>query len=227
MQISKRIQDFNNNAYSASQKSTTLSEKRIKKILNFVGSGHRILDVGCYDGTIAKRLEQNGNKVVGIDIAASAVKLAKSKKIDAYVWNLEEGDLPKKFGKFDVVVAGEIIEHIFDTDGFIRKIGKVLRPGGRLVMSTPNLACLGCRISLVIGKTPWMIKNGLEGLKSGHIRYFTIQTLTELLTKNGFVVGTMSSDSIGFGQSFTIPFLNNIFPQLGRVLVVVAQKNEI
>ena len=201
-----------------------MGDKRVNKILEFVGSGHRVLDVGCFDGSIAKKLEQKGNTVVGIDIAANAVKLARKKKINAHVWNLEEGDLQKKFGKFDVVVAGEIIEHIFDTDNFIRRIGKVLKPGGKLVMSTPNLACLGSRIGLIFGKTPWMIENGLEGQRSGHIRYFTIQTLTELLTKNGFLMERISSDSFGFGQSLIVPFLNEIFPQLGRVLIVCCHK---
>jgi len=192
-------------------------------MLTLIGQGKRVLDIGCFDGTIAELVQRN-NKVVGIDIAPKAVALARKNGVNAHVFNFEEDLLPTSFGKFDLVIAGEIIEHVFDTGGFIRKISRILVPNGELVLTTPNLVGLGSRLGFMFGKTPWMIENGIEGIKSGHIRYFTKETLTELLHTNGFKVEVLTCDSLGLGREMNIPFFDELLPQFGHVLIVRARK---
>ena len=140
MSVSKVINQFNNKAYGKEWRPSDLVQKRVKKLISLVGTGNKVLDIGCYDGTIAKTLNDKGNDVLAIDIADSAIKLAKKKGVNAMVFNFEEDKLPKSMKDFDVVIAGEIIEHIFDTDGFIQKVGSVLKKNGSLILTTPHLS---------------------------------------------------------------------------------------
>ncbi len=223
MKLSEIIFNFNNNAYSSPWEINAINNLRLKKILALIGSGKRVLDVGCYDGTIALQIQRQGNEVVGIDISAKAVKLANKQGLTAYVSNLEEEKMPKAIGKFDVIVAGELIEHIFDPDAFLSKLNTVLQPNGCIILTTPNLAGLGSRLSLLLGKLPWMIENDILPGKSGHIRYFTYDELVKLLNRQGFKVVAFTTDSIGM-QNITVPFIDKFFPRIGRILTSKAQK---
>lgn len=90
MKLSLRIKSFYEKRFGEERESVELAELRIRKILELIGSGKRILDVGCYDGGISLRLKKLGNEVVGVDISAKAVRLAKKRGVEAYVCNLEE-----------------------------------------------------------------------------------------------------------------------------------------
>jgi len=218
------LKTFNEKAYEKAWIPGLHGANRLRIISQLVGTGKKILDVGCYDGTIAKSLIDTGNKVVGIDIAKSAIVQAKRKKVNAFVWDIAQKPLPPKFGLFDVVVAGEIVEHVFDTDKFIKNLHRALKRGGHLIITTPNLAGLGPRLFLLFGKTPWMIENRTIGIKAGHIRYFTFDTLTELLEDNGFEVQIKCTDIVGMGKSVHIPLLDKIIPSLGRIVFIKAVK---
>lgn len=223
MKLSNVITTFNNNAYATPWEVNSINNLRVKQIVKLVGSNKKVLDVGCYDGTISLQLKKQKNQVVGVDISKNAVRLAQKKGIEAYVWNIEEDNVPKALSKFDVIVAGELIEHIFDPDSFLKKLSSVLKPKGSIILTTPNLAGLGSRLSLLLGKLPWMIENDILPGKSGHIRYFTYDELKKLLDRHGFKIISFKTDSIGIAH-FTIPLIDKIFPNFGRILIVKAQK---
>lgn len=224
MNLSKIIREFNNNAYSKKWQPSNLGQKRVNQILDLIGSKKIVLDVGCYDGTIAKQIESLGNKVVGIDIAKPAVEMAKKKGIKAFVYNLEEDEIPASIGKFDVIVAGELIEHIFDPDSFLVKLKALLKPKGYIILTTPNIAGLGSRLGLLLGKLPWMIENDIQPGRSGHIRYYNFFEIQKLLTRQKFKITDFRTDSIGLG-SLNLPLLGNFLPNFGRILIIKAQKN--
>lgn len=223
MKLSDVVVAFNNRAFAKSWKVNSINSLRIGKIIFLVGSGKRVLDIGCYDGTISKKIKDNRNGVIGIDISEKAVGLARKKGIEAYALNIEEKNIPSSLGKFDVIIAGEIIEHLFDPDTFLKKIHKALKPKGYLVLTTPNLASIGARVSLFLGKKPWMIENDILPGKSGHIRYFTFEELQKLLSRCGFRIKNFTADSVGVDQT-TLPYLATLFPSLGRILIVKAEK---
>ncbi len=224
MKLDKRIFSYNNQTYSDPWHPNCLSQKRVEKVLELVGSGNRVLDIGCFDGTITKSIQRLGNQVVGIDISKRALQLARKKGLETVSLNFETDKLPPGLGKFDIVVASEILEHIFDTSNFLKKIHRVLRPAGQLVLTTPNLAGLGSRISLILGHSPWMVEDTLGEGTSGHIRYFTPGSLDSLLQATGFKTINFSTDSVGFGPNLSLPFLDLAFPSLGRIIVVKAQR---
>lgn len=80
--------------------------------------------------------------------------------------------LPFTSNSLDIVVAGEIIEHLYDTGDFLEEIKRVLKPEGKLIITTPNLAPLANRARILFGFQPPTCNIELDG-QVGHIRAFT------------------------------------------------------
>ena len=190
-------------------------------VLSLVGEKRVVLDVGCLDGSISVRLASRGNHVLGMDLCCGALKHAKEKGIQVIVADAETS-FPVRDGTFDVVFAGELIEHVLDIDWFLQEIRRVLRPGGFLVLSTPNLASLGRRFLLIFGRNPFIDISPRRG--AGHVRYFVKDTLFEILMLHGFKIVYFTSDVVNLNRTGSIysTSIVKIFPTLGRSLIVKA-----
>jgi len=205
------------------------SEKiRLTKIQFFVGTENKVLDLGCYDGSLGKLLIENKNDVYGIDASEEALHIAKKNGL-----KVKSGDLEKIIdfddGYFDVVVAGEIIEHIVNTDFFIDEIKRVLKPNGVLILSTPNVASLGRRLLLLFGKNPYFEASlGFPpNATAGHIRFFTKDLLCDFLVHKGLNVVEFTSDCVNLIPSGKInsKFLADLMPSFGRSLIIKTNVN--
>lgn len=88
---------------------------RLEKIISLVGENNKVLDIGCYDGTLGEILLKNGNKVFGIEANEEVAEIAEKRGLKVKIQDIESGiDFEDNF--FDVVVAAEVIEHLVDTD---------------------------------------------------------------------------------------------------------------
>jgi 2-polyprenyl-3-methyl-5-hydroxy-6-metoxy-1,4-benzoquinol methylase len=204
---------------------TVADDLRMRKLVMLAGQGNRILDLGCGEGWLARLLKENGNDLTGLDFTTAAVHTSRKKGIKTFVCNVETDRWPVKNSSFDVVVAAELIEHILDTDTLMKKIRRVLKPGGRLIISTPNTASLGRRLLLLFGRNPYL-EECFHKTAAGHVRYFVREGIIKLLKRHSFVLEKLVSDTIvilphQWGQS---ALLANIFPTLGKSLIVVAKK---
>jgi len=213
--------DFNSIRYKDDFPLDAVERIRIKKALKLIGSGKKVLDIGCGDGFISEMIRDNQNKVSGIEIAENAIKKCKKKGIQVYDLDLNSDWQKKLKGKFDVIYSGEIIEHIFDTDKFLKNIHRTLKKGGELVIDTPNVASFGRRIFLAFGISP-LIETTARSYDAGHIRYFTFKTLKKLLNENGFRVDCHTTDCVNFDRNGKVKsvLLAKIFPSIGRSLIL-------
>ena len=98
-------------------------------------AGARLLDVGCGGGLLAPHVPP-GYEHVGVDLSSSALAVAAQHGLEPV--QADAAALPFPDASFDVVVAGEILEHVTDLAGTVREACRVLRPGGRLVADTIN-----------------------------------------------------------------------------------------
>jgi len=104
----------------------------------WIGTGKRVLDLGCRDGSLTNYYA-SGNTVTGVDIDQHALSLASERLDIATVWlDLNREQLPFDDGSFDVVVAGELLEHLVDPASVADEAYRVLVPGGIFVGSVPN-----------------------------------------------------------------------------------------
>lgn len=198
---------------------------RKKLMLDLTGRNKKVLDLGCYYYLFGKQLIDNNNKVYGLDFSPKVLQRAKKVGVKAFLCNLETDSWPVPKNFFDVVIAGDVIEHILDTDKFLQKTRKVLKKDGALVLTTPNLASLGRRLLLLLGKNP-IIETSLMVERGGHVRYFVKESLFILLEQNGFKIETFTSDVVLFNETQTLysTFLAKTFPTLGKSLIVKARK---
>jgi SAM-dependent methyltransferase len=116
------------------------------------GPGRRVLDVGCRYGALT-RSYLDGNDVVGVDVDREALAEAAKLGIETH-WADADAALPFPDASFDVVVAGELLEHIRDPAGLVAEAARMLRPGGRLVASVPNGFRLKHRLRFLAGREP-------------------------------------------------------------------------
>lgn len=148
-------------------------------ILGWLGDGYgrRLLDVGAADGLLARRLTERGWKVTGIeaDPAMAAVGAAHGERM--LVADLNRG-VPALDGLFDVIVCGDVLEHLADPREVLRALVRALAPGGDVVVSVPNVAHLWIRLSLLAGRFEYTERGILDRT---HLRFFTRRTLDALL----------------------------------------------
>jgi SAM-dependent methyltransferase len=125
-------------------------EERAALFARFVGGpGKRVLDLGCRDGALS-RAYLTGNEVVGVDVDRAALEEAAALGLDT-AWVDVEAGLPFPDESFDVVVAGELLEHLRDPAAMLAEAARVLRPGGVLVGSVPNFFRLRNRLAMLVG----------------------------------------------------------------------------
>jgi SAM-dependent methyltransferase len=233
---------FNEQRYGGSGREAQGIEgdDRIRVMLNLVRKlgfpGRKILDVGCTDGFLSRIFKGMGLYAIGVDASASAVAEAKAVCDEAYVVELGSRPLPLPDASVDLIWAGEVIEHIFDTEFFLEDLRRVLTPGGKLILSTPNLAAWLNRISLVLGQQPFFTEVGVRASNSGnpfrkvsqpagHIRNFTPSSLRHLIAECGLRVESFQGASIlsgGIGRFDSV--LARVLPALASDLVLVCGK---
>jgi SAM-dependent methyltransferase len=164
--------------------------------LPYEGSGE-ILDVGCGTGRYLEWMREKGWKANGIDMSEAAVEKARQKGLDARAGDLLDGS-PWAKGSFDVVTMWDVIEHLSAPAPTLRVIHGLLRPGGRLLVATPNIDSVPARL---LG-TYWM---PLEMPR--HLTCFSPSTIKGLLEKTGFRVECIRFRRRGTGIADSVPYL--------------------
>jgi len=132
------------------------------------GPGRRVLDLGCRDGSLTGAYA-SGNEIVGVDADREALAAAAKLGIETHWADLDES---LAFGEatFDVVVAGELLEHLRDPDRLVGDVRRVLRPGGTFVASVPNAYRLKNRLRFLLGREPEDDPTHLQMFSPGDVR---------------------------------------------------------
>lgn len=128
-------------------------------LIGGIGKGLSVLDVGCGDGLLSKPISKMGNNVTSIDLP-TITRVAHKLHVSSVV----SGDAEKLAfaeGSFDVVLASEVVEHLWNPESFLQEAYRVLKPKGYLIVETPE---------------------GKEGLRyDAHKHYFTVEILQHML----------------------------------------------
>ena len=183
------------------EKETTFS-LRLDWFIRNIPPQSKILDYGCGEGVALAGLSEKGNihtDSCGVDIAENAVKKASTRFPELkFLQTNPDGTTSFADESFDAIVASEVIEHIFDTDGVFKEFRRLLRPSGRLLLSCPYHGFLKDLAILLAGK----MDAHYHDPYSQHIRYYSRVTLRLIHERHGFHLIKQS----GVGR---IPFLWN------------------
>ncbi len=154
-------------------------------IREIVPWGSRVLDVGCGTGWTAKELtDKKGCEVIGVEPNESRAEAARSHGIQVHVGYLEDLRI-EEVDLFDIILFGDVLEHLSDPHSILCVAKRYLRPGGSVVISVPNVAHWMVRLDLLRGKFNYQ-EGGI--MDATHLRWFTEKTLRLLLEKAGYRV---------------------------------------
>jgi methionine biosynthesis protein MetW len=247
--------EVNKNLYSDlfKNKYFVTHKNRIKAVANLLKgvakSKNKLLDIGCGDGKITDFIKKTANsnlELYGIELVGKNVEKARARGINAKQCDISQGKIPYDKSFFDIVYAGEVLEHIYDTDGLMSEINRVMKPNGILIITVPNIACWYNRIYLSLGFSPLWVDSGSEkfygnpaGAICGHIKAFTKKSTRELVANHNFVIKKTKGSSI---YPFDNKWINSglrkkivqffylfelffaIFPSLATHIIIVARK---
>jgi 2-polyprenyl-3-methyl-5-hydroxy-6-metoxy-1,4-benzoquinol methylase len=197
--------------YGKTFNKNNLSESH-KKILELGGKNNTILELGCASGYLTEHLNQNGNIVDIVeqdrDDAEKAGKFARK----SYIGDLEDPKFLSQIqNDYDVVIAADVLEHLAYPEKTLIFIKRVLKKGGYLIVSLPNIASWPIRKELFFKGKFEYTETGI--LDKTHLRFFTFYTLQNFLKSDGFNIDEIYKMEIFY------PFRNTILkiPILGKL----------
>jgi len=178
-----------------------------------------------------------GCNYVGIDISETSVKEAQRVGLRALRRDVSSEVLPFEDSSFDVVYCSEVIEHLYNPDNAIEEFKRVLKPRGKILLSTPNLAAWYNRVLLVLGIQPIhtevsTIRNlgrvfktlGQGNRPVGHIRIFTLRALTDFLCLHGLKIVEVRGYALeSLGRLSTLDQALARVPTLASGIVTLAE----
>ena len=163
----------------------------------------KLLDVGCGGGRFLNRMKKHGWQVEGTDFDEQAARnVSRRYGIRTHVGDLTQCTLPAN--SFDVITMSQTIEHLYDPQATLRESLRILKPGGLLVMTTPNALSLG---AAEFGQF-W---RGWEAPR--HLHLFSVESLRRLTQRSGFDVIEARTCSAGSAVVYRVSRANQ---QSGR-----------
>ena len=158
-------------------------------VLGLVPPGSVVLDVGCASGYLAGALYQRGAKAVdGLEFDPIEGEAARAHCRRVEIGSVEDPATVEALsdGAYDVIVCADVIEHLADPSAALANLLSKLKPDGTFVISVPNVAHYSVRLALLRGRFRY---EDLGLLDRTHLRFFTHETLLELLDGLGLRVG--------------------------------------
>ncbi|MGK5081855.1 methyltransferase domain-containing protein [Bdellovibrionota bacterium FG-1] len=200
---------------------------RKEYLLEQIGRGKRVLDIGCLGGQLSRFILEQNNEVWGIEINPIAAAVALKRGIRVKVADVEAG-IPFDDASFDVVHAGEILEQIYDTRLFFDECHRVLKPMGILLFTTPNLNSLENRLRVLTGGYLSMVGAYPEDHSGSHVRVFNRAKIGELCLQTGFeltdVSGVFAFEKRARWIDRSLKIAARVAPSLSKMLIFKAQK---
>ena len=168
-------------------------------LVRLVAPGSRVLDVGCATGYLGELLAAKECVVVGIEADPEAARLARSSGAYQAVYEIDLDDATSSLptGAFDVVLCADVLEHLRDPPGTLRRLHPMLAEDGQLVVSLPNVAHLSVRLQLLAGHFRYTERGILDRT---HLHFYTYESARALIEGSGLRVESVFAGSNRFGD---------------------------
>ncbi len=193
-----------------------------KIIVSKIKEGDVVLEIGCSTGnTLGKVQKITKVKSFGVDISSESIKQITDPSLEAVTVDLDKELLPYLDKKFDVVFSSHTIEHIIDTHKLMEESRRVLKDGGKLIVSCPNINTpLSWIIQIFLDLTP----KGASRPYSAHYRDFSLKILCKTLELHGFKIVKKESLGMFIMNNLLTKAILFLFPRFGENLIVEALK---
>lgn len=154
-----------------------------KQIARLVQPGSRVLDLGCSQGFMAMLLRDNNVHITGIDLVPPQDITGRLDRY--YQWDINNLETLQLEREFDYIILADVVEHLVNGKEVLMRVRRYLRPDGRLIVSTGNVAVWFYRLSLFLGRFQY----GPRGiLDETHVKLYTVHTFRHLVTNCGYKI---------------------------------------
>jgi 2-polyprenyl-3-methyl-5-hydroxy-6-metoxy-1,4-benzoquinol methylase len=187
----------------------------VPSVLKILGSLHlpqdrnRIFELGCGNGAVAEVLTRHGYQLTGVDVSVQGVEQAQRRHPHL---SLQLGSaydcLADTYGRFPVVISLEVVEHLYDPRAFARNLFNLVESSGAAIVSTPYH---GYWKNLAMALTGRMDQHFTALWDHGHIKFWSMATLRQLLQEAGF-------------RSITFRRVGRV-PALAKSMIAIATKS--
>jgi methionine biosynthesis protein MetW len=161
----------------------------VNRIVRLIPANKTVLDVGCSTGYLGRLLREKGCTVYGIELNEKAAEEAGQIYRDVWIMDLDDfAGLKGRDASFDIIVFGDILEHLKDPCRLLQKMRTFLRDDGSVIVSLPNVANWSMRFHLLRGKFDY-VPYGI--LDESHLKFFHLRSARELIEEAGFEVVRM------------------------------------
>lgn len=151
--------------------------------LQMIGAGRSVLEIGCAAGHVTEQLVAAGNEVVGVELDSAAAARAERFARRVHRLDLDRDRITEfEHDEFDVLLAGDVLEHLRDSLATLTDALQLLRPDGEVIISVPNAAHADVRLHLLEGRFEYASEGLLDHT---HMRWFTRASLREMLAEAG------------------------------------------
>ncbi len=175
-------------------------------------SNHSVLDLGCSSGFIGHEIKKRFPKIKVTGIDNNLADITKAKKVldEAFLADLDNFQESSISGKFDLIILADIIEHLTHPQKLLRRLKKLLNPGGRILLSIPNFSHYSIINSLL--KHNWHYhKSGL--LDKTHVHFYNYRTIVKLIEASHFYISKIELNQSLPDQSVQITeMIQNCLP---------------
>lgn len=185
-------------------------------------TGEKVLDLASGNSIVGSYwAKEHKADVTALDLSERALKDAKARGVKTVLGSVEE-KLPFKAGSFDTVFWGDNIEHVFSPGNILKEIHRVLKKGGRVILSTPNQSYWRYRLYMLInGELPKTEGDENYPWEWEHIRFFSPKIIKQLLNHTGFKQTQFLGVSRRRIDKLGLKFAPELF---GMIMVVEAHK---
>jgi 2-polyprenyl-3-methyl-5-hydroxy-6-metoxy-1,4-benzoquinol methylase len=213
--------------------------EKICSILRTIPNKKIGADLGCLGGMATELYAATGIETLhAFDFSESSLAKVRAKGFAGFYWNADGGRCPMPDDTYDVIIAGEIIEHLVDTDRFAQETYRVLKPRGHLILSTPNLASWYNRIRLLRGLAPNCYPGPSSTVRkdilidNNHIRVNLLSEWRHFLQCHGYQIGDIHGSSHlqelhGGWRTWLLKVIDRAachYPPLATTVILVARK---
>lgn len=168
-----------------------------QQIAELVKPASKVLDIGCAYGFMSELLSPKKVDYWGIDqIPENKIRYPMSKYIQVDLEHFSDLELGREF---DCIIIADVIEHIRNASTLLYSIKKYLKPEGRLIISTGNIAIWFYRLSLLIGRFKYASRGILD---ETHVKLYTLDTFKDLIISSGFRIINIKYTAIPFELIF-------------------------
>lgn len=150
-----------------------------QKIVDYVGQEKKVLDVGCAEGNLSQKMQENGCEVVGVELDERFAQMAKKYCQRVITGDVESINISNEYENyFDFILFADVLEHLKEPSDVLCNFKSYLKDDGKIIISLPNIANWRMRLKLLSGNFEYE-ESGL--LDKSHLRFYNLKGAKKLL----------------------------------------------